>query len=209
MTDDNKPKKGEFYILRPDMRGPEGHGMVFENEDALTGIGCGILRPEPGGFPPLKETPRLRYHKSKGPLPNDLDADFSGYWLVSQPLKQVFESVDAEAFAFAPVDFILDDGSQGPPHYLCDVIREIDALDEAASTVRVLTEGYPNGKYYSLTGGANLAFIKEIIGPAHVFRNPYAADVFCDRLMRDALIENGYGKGRDSRGVRLLDAADY
>ncbi len=116
MTDDNKPKKGEFYILRPDMRGSEGHGMVFENEDALTGIGRGILRPESGGFPPLKETPRLRYHKSKGPLPNDLDTDLSGYWLVSEPLKQVFDSVDAEAFAFAPVDFILDDGSQGPPH---------------------------------------------------------------------------------------------
>ena len=209
MTDDNKPTKGEFYILRPDMRGSRGHGVVFENGKALRPPGQGLIRPPGGGFPALKEMPRLRYHKSKGTLPNDLDASFEGYWLVSEPLKQVFESVDAEAFAFAPVDFILDDESQGPPHYLCDVIREIDALDEAASTVRILTEGYPNGKYYSLTGGANLAFIKEIIGSAHVFRNPYAADVFCDRFMRDALIENGYGKGRNSRGVRLLDAADY
>ena len=209
MTDDNKPKTGEFYILRPDMRGSRGHGVVFENGKALRPPGQGLIRPPGGGFPALKEMPRLRYHKSKGTLPNDLDASFEGYWLVSEPLKQVFESVDAEAFAFAPVDFILDDGSQGPPHYLCDVVREIDALDEAASTVRVLTEGYSiRGKFYDLTGGAKLAFNKKMIGTAHIFRNPYAAPVFCDRVMRDALIESGFGKGRNSRGVWLRDAAD-
>ncbi|WP_134954700.1 imm11 family protein, partial [Xanthomonas citri] len=129
---------------------------------------------------------------------------------VSEPLKEVFESVDSKAFAFAKCELTLYDGSQAAPHYFCEVIREIDALDEEASTVKILTEGYPKGKHYSLVGGASLVFRRDMLGPAHVFRTPYnGALVICDRLFRDALIEHGFGKARAPRGVWLCDAADY
>ncbi|MCC4600202.1 DUF1629 domain-containing protein [Xanthomonas melonis] len=207
---DNAPQEGEFYILRPDVRGGGSvHGVVFENEKALRPAGRGIIRPTDGGFPPLKEAPRLRYDESRGRMPNDLQGGFSGYWLTSDPLKKLLESIDSEGFEFVPCDFILEDGSQGPAHYLCDVARVIDAIDEHASTVKVLTEGYSKGKYFDLTGGASLAFNKEVIASAHVFRTPYTADAFCDRFLRDALIENGFGRSPRTRGVRLIDASAY
>ncbi|MFA0923614.1 imm11 family protein [Xanthomonas fragariae] len=207
MTSQNVPRKGEIYILQPDMRGGgRGHGVEFENEKVVPFPAYLSSPPESGGLAALQETPRLRYDSRIGDMPNDLDSGFKDYWLVSGPLKQLFQSVDPEGFVFVRCAFLLEDGSEAPPHYLCEVVRILDAIDEAASTVKVLT-GYPNGKYYSITGGANLAFRKEIIGSAHVFRTPYTADAFCDRVLRDTLIEHGFGKSPRTRGVRLIDAA--
>ncbi|WP_167702305.1 imm11 family protein, partial [Xanthomonas axonopodis] len=58
----NQPKADEFFKLRPDTRrGGKGHGVIFENEKALLTPPRLILKPEEGGFPPLKETPRLEW----------------------------------------------------------------------------------------------------------------------------------------------------
>ncbi|MGW8274741.1 DUF1629 domain-containing protein [Xanthomonas axonopodis] len=211
MTMKNKPKVGEFYVLSSDVRGGGlGHGVVFENEKELRPAGQGIIRPSSGGFPPLSEKPRLRYDKRQGRMPEDLQGGFSGYWLTSEPLKQILESVDPDGFAFVPCEFVMEDGSQGPPYFLCDVVRTLDALDEAASTLKILTEGYPAGKHYSLAGGASLAFIQDVVGTAHVFRTPYNSRlIVCDRVLRDALVESGFGKAPRSRGVWLEDAAKY
>ncbi|MDA8454311.1 DUF1629 domain-containing protein [Acidovorax sp. GBBC 3334] len=211
MKMDNKPKAGEFYVISSDVRGGgPGHGVVFENEKGLRPAGQGIIRPRDGGFPPLGETPRLLYDKRQGRMPEDLQGGFSGYWLTSEPLKQLLESVDPDGFAFVPCEFVLEDGSQGPPYFLCDVVRTLDALDEAASTVKILTEGYSAGKHYSMAGGASLSFFKDVIGSAHVFRTPYNSRlVICDRVLRDALLDGGFGKAPNSRGVWLEDAAKY
>lgn len=204
-----KPRKGEFYRLRPDMRGSQGHGVVFENEKNFPLPSHMSLDESGGGIKEFRDTPRLRQSK-RDQMVNDLDSSFRGYWLVSEPLKEVFESIDSKGFSFAKCELTLYDGSQAAPHYFCEVIREIDALDEETSTVKILTEGYPKGKHYSLVGGARLAFKKDMLGSAHVFRTPYnGALVICDRLFRDALIEHGFGKARESRGVWLSDAADY
>ncbi|HLM52429.1 MAG TPA: DUF1629 domain-containing protein [Pseudoxanthomonas sp.] len=66
--------------------------------------------------------------------------------------------------------------------------------------------GYRNGKYYSINGGAILAFNKDAIGSAHVFRTPYTADAFCDRVFRGVLIEHGFGRSPRTRGVWFIDA---
>ncbi|MCC4605892.1 imm11 family protein [Xanthomonas campestris] len=202
----NAPKKGEFYILEPDMRGGRGPGVEFENEEAVP-FPIYMSQPsERGGLAELKEAPRLRYDSRVGDMPNDLESGFKGYWLVSEPLKQVMQSMDPDGFAFVRCSFLLEDGTEAPPHYLCEVVRILDAIDEAASTVKVLT-GYPNGKYYRLAGGANLAFKKEVIGAAHIFRTPYSSEAFCDRVFRDALIAHSFGKSPKTRGVWLTDAA--
>ncbi|MCC4605896.1 imm11 family protein [Xanthomonas campestris] len=204
----NAPKKGQFYILRPDMRGGRGPGVTFENEKAIP-FPVYISQPlERGGLAELKEIPRLRYDSCIGDMPNDLENGFKGYWLVSGPLKQVMQSVDPDGLAFVRCSFLLEDGSEAPLHYLCEVVRMLDAIDEDASKVKVLT-GYPNGKYYDVSAGVSFAFKNEVIGSAHVFRTPYTADAFCDRVLRDILIEHGFGKSPKTRGVRLIDAADY
>lgn len=205
---ENGPQKGEFYTLSPDMRGSLGHGVVFENKASFPLPTHLSLEQSGSGIKEFSDVPRLR-QSQPDQMVNDLDSSFRGYWLVSDPLKELFESIDSEAFSFAKCEFTLYNGSQAAPHYFCEVIREIDALDEEASTVKILTEGYPKGKHYSLAGGASLVFKKEIVGAAHIFRTPYNGGlVICDRLFRDALIEHGFGKGRNSRGVWLSDAAD-
>jgi len=202
----NRPKEGEFYILGVEMGGP-GHRVVFENEDELLTPPRLILRPKDGGFPLLKAMPRLRQTQKRRTV-RDLDSDFSGYWLVSEPLKQVLESVDPEGFAFAECEFTLHDGSVGPKHYLCDVVRTLDAVDETTSKLRIeLDDDYPGGKYYNVSGAARIALKKEVVGSAHVFLTPYSSDPFCDRILRDALIEHGFGKKPKTRGVSLEDAA--
>lgn len=93
----NRPRQGEFFILEPDaLRGGKGHGVVFENEQKLLTPPRCILQPEEGGFPALCEIPRLTHYAGKGAFPQDLEGGMSGYWLVSQRLRNVMEAPEAE-----------------------------------------------------------------------------------------------------------------
>ncbi len=205
-----QPKKGEFFLLRPDARrGGKGHGVVFENREVLLTAPRVILKPESGGFPSLPETPRLVYQPSEGVLPQDLEGGFSGYWLVSKRLRHVMESVDSEAFAFAHADYRLADGSKGPSVYLCDVIRTVDALDEDASLLHIeISDDFEGGKYYDLTGEIRLAFRRDVLGEAHVFRLPFHGGVFCDRVFKDAVEAVGIGTCGQSDGLWFYDVVN-
>ncbi|WAW92817.1 DUF1629 domain-containing protein [Xanthomonas citri pv. malvacearum] len=208
-TTANQPKAGEFFILEAGMINGPVNGVVFENVKDLLSPPRLILRPEGGGFPPMRETPRLVYHPSKGPRPKDLEPGFSGYWLVSDRLFQVMTSVDPNAFAFVEVDYRLADGSKGPRHLLCDVIQEIDALDEEVSKLFIdTTEDFVNGKFYDLTGGASVTFDRERLGAAHVFKTPYTIEVFCDRVFRDAVAVAGIETETDADGLWFIDASE-
>lgn len=197
-----KPRK--FYVLGPDLRGGgKGHGLVFENEKKLLTPPRLIVRPADGGFPVLREKPRIVYDRKEGDPPRDIESSLSGYWFISERLKQVFESVDPDGFAFAECDYILPDGSKGPTHYLCDVVRTLDALDEEKSKVRIHLE--PSGrKTYSLLGGASLIFEEEILGRSSVFRTPYSLNIFCDSVLHDAC----KAVEPKLKGVRFRDASD-
>lgn len=197
----------KFYVFGPDITGGgRGHGLVFVNEKQLLTPPRMIVRPEGRGFPELKEKPRIAYDKKRGKPPRDLEGTLSGYWFVSERLKKIFEAVDPEGFAFAECDYTLNDGSIGPKHFLCDVIRSIDALDEEASDVRV--KYYPNHqtgddvKVYSVAGGGSLHFHEAAIGDAHVFVQPkLAADPICDETLHDAC-----EAAKGIQGLWFLDA---
>lgn len=206
----NLPKKGEFFELRPDARRRgKGHGVVFENESSLKTPPSFLLRPDQGGFPPLRETPRLVYYPSEGWPPEDLEAGMSGYWLVSGRLREVMAAVDPGAFAFRETDYRLADGAMGGPYFLCDVIRTIDALDEAASQLKIIvSDDYEEGKYYDLTGDARLAFKREAIVDAHVFRLPYYEGVFCDHIFKNAVEGAGIVTARTCNGLWFEDAVN-
>ncbi|MEA9565211.1 MULTISPECIES: DUF1629 domain-containing protein [Xanthomonas] len=207
----NKPRKGEFFALTLDSRRPgPGHGVVFENEKQLLTPPKRSLRPWAGGFPPLREKPRLIYDPRKGGMPEHLEGTFSGYWLVSQSLKRVFEQVDPLAFEFAETDFLLADGSPGPIHFLCDIVRVLDAVDEENSKLRIeLGDEYVDGKAYNFSGGASLAFRKDVIGSAHIFQLNYSFSIFCDRVMFDAIRSAGISNDERSGGLWFSDAADW
>lgn len=175
----NQPVPGEFYLLMPDTtRRGRGHGVENENEGALLTPPRLIIRPEDGGFPPLAQRPRLVLEPKLGDPPQDLEGGMSGYWLVSERLKMAFTEIDPVAFEFVECDYVLPNGTEGPTYYLCEVARELDAVDEEASKFRVIVdEGYPGGKFYDLRGGASLAFKRDAIGDSHVFRSPYSGDL--------------------------------
>lgn len=204
------PKAGEFFELEPDAtRGGKGHGVVFENEEALLMPPRLIVRPDGGGFPPLRETPRLRYNPREGRLPEDLEGGMSGYWLVSQRLRHVMEAVDPEAFVFADTTYQLADGSGGPHYFLCDVVRTLDALDETASQLKIIvSDDFEGGKYYRLTGNVRLAFRKNVLRGAHVFRLAFNGGVFCDRVFKEAVEAAGIVTAGKSNGVWFYDAVN-
>ncbi|WP_278937894.1 DUF1629 domain-containing protein [Pseudomonas helleri] len=206
----NEPKPGEFFKLRPDARrGGKGHGVVFENEQVLLMPPRLILQPDEGGFPPLREIPRLVYHRDEGVPPQDLEGGMSGYWLVSERLRQVMDAVDPGAFVFTETDYRLADGSQGPTYLLCDVIRTLDALDEDTSQLNiVISDDYEEGKYYGLTGDVRLAFKRDVLGSAHVFRLPFHGGVFCDRVFKDAVEAAGIVTSSKSNGLWFEDVVN-
>ncbi|MEF9873994.1 MAG: DUF1629 domain-containing protein [Glutamicibacter sp.] len=203
----NAPRPGEFYVVRPDFDTPP-HEVSFENVQKLRPNPGGIIRPADGGFPDFGELPRLRETSPDHTL-TDYQNAFEGYWLVSDRLKTVFESVDPCGFEFRLCEFIRFDGVAGGAYYLCDVARVLDAIDEDASTLEIFRDGYPAGKYYGVAG-ARLAFKKDILEGAHVFRSPFNGQlIVIDRIMRDALIEQGIGTWENGSGMCLDDASDY
>ncbi|MFO1202898.1 MAG: DUF1629 domain-containing protein [Tabrizicola sp.] len=197
--------KGRHFLLEPSLWPAGGFPKIeFANETRLWRPGWYFIEPPTGAPDQYPERPHL-VHEPKGRKANGLPRDFemfAGLWIVSKALKQVFQAVDPEAFAFAACDFTLSDGSAGPELHLCGVLRELDALNEAASRLKIKTGDYVNGKYYSRAGGAALVFRPEVVGRAHVFRTPYSDAVFCDREMRDALVRAGL------KGIGLRDATD-
>ena len=141
--------------------------------------------PEKGyGFATLPKKPQLVHDRRLGKMPRDLEG-LSGYLLVSERLKQLFEVVDPAGFEFVECDFKMADGSTGPRYYLADVVRVLDALNEEASRLRIRFE--PSGrKVYSFAGGAKLVFRDDIAGSTHIFRTPYSLVIFCDDVLKAA-----------------------
>jgi hypothetical protein len=205
----SQPRLGEFFILEAGAINGPSCGVVFENLGRLLSPPRLILRPEGGGFPPLREAPRLVYDPSKGPPAKDLEPGLSGYWLVSERLYHVMAAVDPAAFAFVEVDYRVADGSAGPRYFLCTVVQEIDALDEEASKLFIdTTEEFINGKFYDLTGGTSVTFKRALLGSAHVFKTPYTSRIFCDRVFKDAAAGAGIVTDSDADGLWFIDASD-
>jgi Protein of unknown function (DUF1629) len=204
-TEAERRAKGRHFLIEPSFWPAGGFPKIdFANEDRLRKGGAHTIEPPNGDADQYPKRPHL-VHQPTGGKTNGLPRDFemlASKWIVSEPLKQVFLAVDPQAFAFAACDFTLWDGRPGPQLHLCNVLREIDALDEAASRVQIKLGDYVNGKYYHRAGGAALMFRPDRTLGAHIFGLPYSADVFCDRVMRDALVRARL------KGVRLQDATD-
>ena len=110
VTSHRIPQKGKFFIIGPDIRGGgKGHGLEIANEDRLTPLGVRTIRPPNGDLNQYPEKPILIRSSYSGRMPRDLEG-LGGCWIVSDRLKQIFESVDQEGFVFVACDFRLTDG---------------------------------------------------------------------------------------------------
>lgn len=92
-----------------------------------------VAAPPTGDAKQYAEVPHLVHVPEKSGMPRDFE-ELGGIWVISQALKDVFDVVDPEAFAFAACEFTLADGAPGPQYYFCNVIR---TLDVPASRVKV------------------------------------------------------------------------
>jgi hypothetical protein len=203
-------QKEEFFIIGPDLRGGgKGHGLEIINDKKLIPPGEFMVNGpngEPNQYP---EKPHLVYLPKLGHMPQDLQG-LAGIWIISEPLKKVFEKIDSEGFAFAACDFTLADDTPGPQYYLCNVTRTLDALDEEASKLKIeISDDLVNGKYYSLGGHYRLVFKRAVVGSAHIFRTPYADYAFCSRTLRDALASAKNENGEALTGVEIHEIFNF
>ena len=199
----NKSRK--FFKFDSSSYGGKGHGVRIANEDALITPGLIVFAPPPEkgyGFAELPEKPQLVHYPKQGKMPRDLEI-LHGYLIVSERLKRVFEDVDAAGFEFVDCDFTLADGSQGPQYYLADVVRVLDAIDEGASKIRIKYErDYRKNedvKIYSFVGPTSLVFFDQVVDGAHIFRTPYADNIFCDDVLKYAC------KSADVTGTQFIN----
>ncbi len=200
-------QKGKYFVLAPSYwRDGIGPGLVIANEEKLTRPGLYTMDPPNGDPLQYSERPQLIHVPEEGGLPREFE-ELAGIWIISEPLKQVFESVDPDAFVFTACDYTQADGSPGRQYYLCNVVRRLDALDVEASRVKTrFDRNFITGEdeiFYSVLGGASLVFREARIGGAHVFRQTQMAiDPVCDRVLHDAL------RAVNLDGVELRDAWD-
>jgi hypothetical protein len=194
-----KPKARKFYIIDCGYSAKRINWEV-ENLDVLL-AGAAVLYPPEGkrGFPAYRETPRLVIGKrSNASPPKDIEP-FHSYWLISDRLKVLFESIDPQAFAYQACDVELRDGSIGPVYWLCDVVRVLDAfVPGTVEDMRTYRER--TGKIYrGFRNDTTLVFNEDLIGDSHVFRTPYSfMDVFCDQILKEACKQAGI------KGIRFL-----
>src|SRR5262249_51054828 len=165
----------------------------IENFDVLA-AGAPVLRPPEGrrGFPIYPEIPRLVITKRKDRRPpRDLEV-YHDYWLISDQLKALFESVDPDAFAFQRCDVRQRDGTSGPQLWLCDVVRTLDAIDE--ETAKVIDHYFvrTGPRPWNFVEVEEMSFQRSKIGKAHIFRTSYCrGKVFCDQHLKEACRASG------------------
>lgn len=116
--------------------------------------------------------------------------------------------LDPQAFEFVECDVRLADGTPMPRRFLCDVARELDAIDEERSRLDIeIDEDFVNGKFYSIAGGASLAIRSDVVRDGHVFLTPFSTFVIASREFVDAVHAAGIPTSPRDSGISFVDAA--
>ncbi len=212
------PEKGKLYAVGHSFDGyisdvdlANENELIWEGETAVFPPGKRPINPYPAV--PRLEVKVERNSPEKIKFPRDLDAA-GGFWLISDRLKRILEHVDPSGFVFVACDFTLPGGAGGAKHYLCDVSRTLDALDESASIMKppIFEKDPTTGiveKIYDFAGLPKLAFREDIVGQAHAFRLSHRSDyIFFDHILKDAVMTAGRSSGGGIRGISFRDAAD-
>jgi len=194
-----KPRK--FFKMSRVIRGGGAVGLKLLNKDLLVQAGKRLtFGPDPGtrGFPVYPEAPHFLFDRRLGRDVQDIET-YTAYWLISDRMKRVLESVDPAGFAFCKCKTELRNGEEGPPYWLCDVLRVLDAVDEENSNVAI--KRGEDGKVLQYLGLAKTCFFrKNVTESLDVFRLFYfSPQVICsDRMRLACTVEN-------LKGIKFLD----
>lgn len=198
-----REKRRSYFHMIVGTGGGPGASIELDNPDEVIKPPMTTLSPNPDratrGYKGCYSVPpRFVFGRKKGPMPRDIE-EYAGHWLVSDRMKAALEQVDPEGFDFAACDIRLKNGEPGPRYWLCDVMRVLDAVDEANSTVQLCNRP-SEPKLYGLAGPHSLNFRTDVVGSAHAFRlkffMPY---VVVDDLVKATCKEAGI------RGTRFVD----
>ncbi|PWT83980.1 MAG: hypothetical protein C5B58_05525 [Acidobacteria bacterium] len=187
-------RRRKFYRIGPDYRRGGKPGFRLEDNSVIP---YGAQR-----LPDFAEPPRVVFDESAGDLPSDLEP-CARFWLIPDRTKAVLETVDPRSFLFVLCDVRVPQGVwDGPQYWLCEVVRVLDALDEAQSRLKIGIRDDDRyldfgKKFYDFSGGAELVFNEDVIGDAHVFRMAHrGSTVICDQVLKDACKSAGLKKIR-------------
>lgn len=173
----------------------------MENLEVVAGVRKILIAPPGRGFVPFPEPPRLVIDKSLGRAPRDWEL-FHDYWLASDRMKILLETLDLEGVRFVRCETRYRDGRAAPTYWLCDVIRVLDAVDEERSVLKI-DYPTPDRKVYDLSARSCLLFKEDSVGAAHIFRLRFYPMIVCDQVVKDACKEAGM------RGIGFTDATKY
>jgi uncharacterized protein DUF1629 len=183
---DQKIKRRKFYRVTEKISG-RGNGFELLNGRALFPEHPKALPPPRALLPPLGQRGFREYPEMPVFLAGAKLRDFavySGYWLVSDRMKTVVERIDPNAFAFLKCRVQLRNGTEAPRHWLCDVVRVLDALDEHDSKVTIGVSSIGSKTYYIPMYG-DVFFREEEVGLNHIFRVMYTDSYsVCDEEMK-------------------------
>ncbi|MBR0780459.1 imm11 family protein [Bradyrhizobium iriomotense] len=197
----SKAKVRRFYVVGLDFRFQTAPGWEMENLVALAGERKVLIPPPGRGFVAFPEPPRLVIDKSLGRAPTDWEL-FHDYRLVSDRMKSLLEALDLEGVRFVRCETWYRDGRPAPTYWLCDVVRVLDAVDEANSVLEI-EYPTPGRKVYNLNRRSCLLFKEDAVGAAHIFRLSFYPMTVCDQVFKDACKEAGM------RGIGFTDATKY
>jgi hypothetical protein len=196
-----KAKVRKFYVVGLDFRFRTAPGWEMENLVALAGERKVLIPPRERGFVAFPEPPRLVIDKSLGRAPADWEL-FHDYRLVSDRMKILLEMLDLEGVRFVRCETRHQDGRPAPTYWLCDVVRVLDAVDEANSVLEI-EYPTPGRKVYNLRKRSCLLFREDAVGAAHIFRLLFYPMIVCDQVFKDACKEAGV------RGIGFSDTTRY
>jgi len=209
----------KYYKMGPDFSLGGAPGFKLENEEALVRkpiligniLSKGVLEPPPPwpqdrrrrGFPEWPEKPCFLFDRKLGRPPRDLEI-YHSYWVISEQMKAMLESVDPEGFAYLQCDVVLRNREPGPRRWLCDATRVLDAIDVPRSKDITVRQEADGSTIYDVWTTVKLRFGDEIVGPAHSFRVVQLPDeVYCDDFMKAAC------KAAGVKGVSFRELAKF
>jgi hypothetical protein len=193
-----RPRKAiqEFvYFINPRWTSfGAGIGCINSNE-IFAGpnktFGAIPLHINPDGFNPMNGLPLMQF---KGKAPK-FHYDFevvADIWVLSLPVREFFEDLDAEAFAFRECKTQYPDGSPAPPRSLAVVTRIIDAFDRGRSEFRISSYD-PKGEIAVISDLNKNYFRKSAIGKCHFFMPAKATSrIIVSQQVKDEFKKRGW-----------------
>lgn len=192
--------KRKFYIIRTSMASRASGFQVLNGDKLVERGGAAAYLPPP--MVPIQdylEQPVFLADAKRGRIHRDFEI-LSGLWFISKKMKSVLQAVDPRAFTLLECDIRSPDGTRQPARWLCDVVRALDAVDEALSRVRAGVAD--NGsKYYSWSSiDQKLVFKESVVRGAHIFRIKYfEPTTVCDEELKRAC------KSADLKGISFAN----